>query len=195
MNLALFDFDGTLTISDSFIEFIKFYKGKTRFRTGFILLSPFLVLYKLKLLENWRVKEMVLRYFFKDNLEKEFEDKCRSFSEEVMPNIIRKEALGTLLQHKHNNDRVIVISASAEDWVRPWTEKIGAELIGTKLEKQNGKLTGNLFGKNCYGSEKVNRLKQYTDISEYSEISVYGDSRGDKELLNLGTKKFYKPFS
>ena len=45
MNLALFDFDGTITNRDSFIDFIKFAKGNLKFFQGFMILSPILILY------------------------------------------------------------------------------------------------------------------------------------------------------
>ena len=45
-----FDFDGTLTTSDTLLEFIRYAKGTGRFLMVFLMYSPLLVLMKLLLL-------------------------------------------------------------------------------------------------------------------------------------------------
>ena len=67
-------------------------------------------------------------------------------------------------------------------------------LLGTKLMTRNGKITGKIDGKNCHGSEKVCRIEERYNLSDYTDIYCYGDTRGDKPMLELGTIKFYKPF-
>ena len=42
--------------------------------------------------------------------------------------------------------------------------------------------------------EKVIRIQEEYNLSDYQEIYVYGDSPGDKPMLGLATKSFYKPF-
>ncbi len=42
-----FDFDGTLTTSDTLLEFIKYAKGRGRFLMVFLMYSPVLVMMKL----------------------------------------------------------------------------------------------------------------------------------------------------
>jgi hypothetical protein len=46
-------------------------------------------------------------------------------------------------------------------------------------------LTGRLLGKNCYGPEKVQRLKTLLGSLEDYVIYTYGDSKGDRELLAI----------
>lgn len=65
LGLALFDFDGILIRSDTFIIFIRYSVGKLRFFLGMVFLTFVLILYKLKLIKNWWVKEIVFSYFFK----------------------------------------------------------------------------------------------------------------------------------
>jgi phosphatidylglycerophosphatase C len=191
--LVLFDFDGTITTKDTFIEFIKFYHGPTRFVTGFVLLSPVLVAYKLKLLANWKAKEKVLTWFFKNEPLDTFTAKCDEFTVSVLPNLIRPKALEAI--HKMEKDYdIVVVSASAENWVSPWCRANNLHIIGTTLEVVDGKLTGKIKGKNCFGVEKVNRIKEKYDLVSYTEILAYGDSSGDKEMFELAHKHFYKPF-
>ena len=81
-----------------------------------------------------------------------------------------------------------------ECWVKPWCDKNNIDLISTRLEVKDNKLTGKFATKNCYGREKVNRVKEAYDLSQYNHIYAYGDSRGDRELLALADESFYKPF-
>jgi len=74
------------------------------------------------------------------------------------------------------------------------TDKMNIKLIGTKLGTVNDKISGQISGKNCYGSEKVRRIKEMVDITGFDEIEVYGDSKGDLELMKIATKRFYKVF-
>ena len=54
-----FDFDGTLTTSDTLLEFIKYAKGTGRFLMVFLMYSPLLVLMKLHLFPNWKAKQQI----------------------------------------------------------------------------------------------------------------------------------------
>ena len=47
MNLALFDFDGTITTGDTFTPFIRYAVRPTRMVVGGLILSPVLVGYRL----------------------------------------------------------------------------------------------------------------------------------------------------
>ena len=89
---------------------------------------------------------------------------------------------------------IIIVSASAENWLQQWCMANDLSLIGTRLETTNGLLTGKIAGRNCYGNEKVNRINTGFDLSQYDEIFCYGDTKGDKLMLQLATFSFYKPF-
>lgn len=193
-SLALFDFDGTITKKDSFLEFIKFYRGKLPFFLGLLVLSPLLILMKLKFLRNSKVKEITFGFFFRNEPYQKFTEKCKEFSLKIIPRLIKQNAFLTLETHVKNGDRVVIVSASAENWLQDWCKSMNIELIGTKLQIINGLITGKIDGKNCYGPEKVTRLKQYLNVSEYQQIYAYGDSRGDYELLELAHQKRYQYF-
>ena len=192
--VAFFDFDGTITFKDTFIEFIKYYKGIPKFLLGMLLLSPILILFKLKLIRNWKAKEIVLSYFFEgENIEK-FKNKCNNYSSSRISKITRKKALEYIEIHKKSNHDIFVVSASAEMWLSKWCEKMEIKLISTKLEIENSNLTGKILGKNCYGIEKVKRIKEEIDLDKYNLIFAYGDSRGDKEMLEIADYPYYRFF-
>lgn len=192
--LALFDFDGTLTRKDTFIELIKFIHGKSRFYTGLLVLLPYLFLFKIKIIPNWKVKEKVLTYFFNGTSADDFGNDCDRFATQKIPHLLRKGAINRINELKAQGANIVVVSASLEDWVQPWCNVMGIACIASKPEIEGGKLTGRLSGKNCYGMEKVHRVKESIGLSKYSVIYVFGDSRGDLPMMELATVSYYKPF-
>ncbi|HFU76671.1 MAG TPA: haloacid dehalogenase-like hydrolase [Arcobacter sp.] len=193
-NIAFFDFDGTIIRGDSLIEFIKFVVGDFNYYKGLFFLSPMLILYRFKLIKNDVAKERLLSYYFRGYTFDEFQKLGNQFSLNEIDRLVYEDALKRFLWHQENGDEVVIVSASIECWLQAWCKKNGIDLISTKLATYNNVLTGKFSGKNCYGKEKKNRvLEQYT-LDNYDEIYVYGDSKGDRELLTLATKSFYRYF-
>ena len=191
--IIAFDFDGTITNKDSFIEFIKFSKGKFQFCAGFLFFSPVLVAMKLRLIANWKVKQLVISYFFKGVSLQQFNEWCEQFCTKI-ETTIRPKFAETLEKYKQNNCEICIISASVENWLLPWAEKIGiSTVLATQLEvNKNQVITGRLRGKNCYGQEKVNRLLEAFPERETYYLIAYGDSSGDKELPAFADESYYR---
>jgi HAD superfamily hydrolase (TIGR01490 family) len=192
--IAFFDFDGTITTKDTLLEFIKFYKGSFSFYAGFLLYSPLLIAFKLKLIPNFTAKQQILRHFFGGESVTFFQEQCNNFVATKLPGLIRPKALVEIEKLKAAGFTIVVVSASAENWIRQWTAANGLGLMGTRLAVQGDKITGSLDGKNCYGDEKACRIREQFNLDDYREIYSYGDSGGDKAMLALAGKRFYKPF-
>lgn len=194
MKIAFFDFDGTITSKDSLIDFIRFAVGDIRFLFGFLLLSPILILFKLKIIPNYKAKEIIISYFFKGISSEVFEKIAKKYSLEKINLIVRPLALKRIKWHKKQGNTVVVVSASIESWLEPWCKKNNLLLLSTKLKIENYKITGKLLTKNCYGQEKVNRIHKAFTLEDYTYIYVYGDSRGDLEMLRIANEGFYNVF-
>lgn len=193
--LALFDFDGTITKKDTFIEFIKFTHGSLSYLLGLWLLSPMLVLYALKLIRNDKAKTIMFKYFYGGWKYERFKKAGEDFCEKKVPALVKKSALEKLKSHQTNGDRVILVTASGKEWVKPWCDEIGIEMLSTEVEIKNNLITGELSSANCYGPEKVNRIKAILKTEDYTTIYGYGDSSGDKEMLALCQHPHYKYFN
>jgi HAD superfamily hydrolase (TIGR01490 family) len=192
--LALFDFDGTITTRDSFLEMLRFSHPASVFLRNMALSSPIIAAYKLKLVSNHRAKEHLFSSFYKGWAQQDFSQMARSLSEKVIVKLIRPEALSKIQWHLAEGHQVVVVSASFELQLAPWCEALGLELIGTRLVVSGGMLTGKLEGANCHGEEKVARIRQRYDLNSYRRIYAYGDTSGDKPMLKLAHEAFYKPF-
>jgi HAD superfamily hydrolase (TIGR01490 family) len=192
--LVLFDFDGTITTKDTLIEFVLFYRGRKQYLFGMFLLAPILALFVAKLIPNWKAKQHFLSHHFKGEKISTFNSRCLEFTRKILPGLIRPQALKAIEDYRKQNVTVAVVSASAENWVKPWCDANGLICLATKLEVKDGAITGQLSGRNCYGDEKVCRIKEHFNIADYQEVIAYGDSSGDKEMFELAHKTFYKPF-
>ena len=193
--IAAFDFDGTITRKDTLIEFLRFAGGSARLCAVFALYSPLLVLMKLKFYSNQKAKEKIFAHYFNGMPIEQFDDLCRRFFEQKGQSLIYLDTKSQIAKHKEQGDEVVIISASIENWVQRFADVLNADnLLATQIETKDGKLTGRFLTANCYGKEKVNRLLSvYPERDKYYLIA-YGDSQGDKELLQFADEQHYKLF-
>ena len=195
MKIAFFDFDGTITKADSTARFIRYLVGDSKFFIGIFFLLPFMFLYILNIISNNSIKQILITYFFKGKSIDEFKKHAEYFSLNMLKPLIRKKALKEIEWHKENGHDVVIVSASIDLWLRPWCIKNDVALISSMLEVNDNVITGKTRNKNCYGSEKVTRIKELYNLSEYSYIYSYGNSRGDYEMLKIANESHYKPFT
>ena len=111
-------------------------------------------------------------------------------------NIFNQSAVKCVQKHQGNGCRVIIVSASPKNWVVPFAEHLGIDtVLSTEVEiDDNGRLTGKFSNKNCYGGEKVLRLQKELGERESYYLYAYGDSKGDKEMLNFADEGYYRKF-
>jgi len=192
--LALFDLDGTITTKDSFIDFMIYAVGYPRFISGGLVLLPGVIRYFLKKIKNDKFKEMVLTQYYKGWETEKFENLAQDYSRNQLPKIMKKVALDRISWHQKEGHRVVIVSASMRRWLKPWCDDHGLELISTELESRDGKITGKLSTPNCYGPEKVIRIKAFLNLDEYEFVYAYGDSSGDKEMLALAVEPYFRHF-
>ena len=208
--LYCFDFDGTLTTSDTLLEFIRYAKGTGRFLIVFLMYSPLLVLMKLHLFPNWKAKQLIFAHLFAGMRIEKFDALCRDFAEEYQ-HLLRPKGVTLVHEALVAGAQVFIVSASIDNWVRPFFKVRGLDgvrVLGTQIEVIDGRLTGKFKSNNCYGEEKVHRITEALSAptstsspasaapfvrSQY-EIEAFGDSRGDKEMLTFADKGHYKPF-
>jgi len=192
--IAVFDFDGTLIKGDSLFYFFLFRANIWKIVLNLIPALYYISLYKLKLMPNFKAKEHLFILFYKSMPKSVFDRKCEQFTE-ILERKLKPQAIEKLKWHQQMRHEVVIISASVENWIIPLAKRLGIHVvIGTKLEVNNGRLTGKFQSKNCYGSEKVNRFKTHYPAYQNYILYAYGDSKGDRELLAIAEHPFYRSF-
>ena len=186
-----FDFDGTLTTRDSLLAFILFACGRRAFVCGMLLHAPLLVLMKLHLYPNYKAKQRVFAHFFKDMTLQRFNALGSQFAASHR-HLLRPAGVDAVNGALATGADVLIVSASIDNWVQPFFPSV--RVVGTKAEVANGRLTGRFLTPNCYGQQKVERIRElYPQRSDY-HLTAYGDSRGDRELLAWADESHFKPF-
>lgn len=94
--------------------------------------------------------------------------------------------------HVTQGDKIVVVSASMDVYLQPWCRLHGLDLICSEITEINGMLTRLYKSKDCSGIIKKNRILKSYNLSDFEEIYVYGDTIEDKDMLSLGTKRFYQ---
>ncbi len=192
--VAAFDFDGTLTRRDTLFPFLLHTLGKMAFVRNMIVLLPTLAGYALGLVRNDIAKEKVFVRCLAGMSMDALRQKGEQFAANVLPGLLRPEAMRRLNWHKKLGHRCVVISASLELYVRPWAINAGFDdVIATLLQiDEAGLVSGKFAGANCFGIEKVRRLQALLGDRDGYTLYAYGDSRGDMELLSSADYAYYQ---
>src|SRR6185436_18838407 len=100
-----------------------------KFYSVLILLCPVLIFYKLGILLNWKAKQIVIRFFYEGVEAEKFHFWSKQFSEENIPQLLKKNAMQELREHLNAGHKVVIVTASLEPYMEAWCKNIGAELI------------------------------------------------------------------
>lgn len=190
--LALFDFDGTLTTRDTMFVFLRHVVGPVRLLLALALLSPVLVGMKLGLVDNARAKDLLLRLLLGGRSRSDLEAAARSFVPLVEP-LIRPEGRARLGWHRAQGHEVRIVSASLDLWVAPWAAAQGVGVLATPAGWRGERFVG-LGGPNCNGDEKVRRVDAELDRGAFDAVHAYGDTGGDRAMLAIAHHAHFKPF-
>lgn len=193
-DLALFDFDKTITNRDTFFHFMSYACRKTKVILVIFRLFPYVILHFAGFIDGGKLKELFLKRLVGGWTVGRIEEIAAKYTSEKLGKIIRSSALEEIRKHKDKGADVAIVSASPSVWIKFFAQEQGVDLIATELELIDDIVTGRLKGKNCRGKEKVERIKKKYDLSKYRNIFAYGDSSGDKEMLELANHKYYKAF-
>jgi HAD superfamily phosphoserine phosphatase-like hydrolase len=195
LNLALFDFDGTISSKDSVELFLKFVNNKWfYYYVKFILTLHLYILYKLGMINYQKLKNDRLYYLLKGLKESEIFSLANDFSINILPNILRRSALNRLEWHLSNKDEIYVVSASFDILLDNWCKSKKINLITNKFDFKRLLINDIFQTPDCNGDEKVNRIKQIVKLEHYDIIYAYGDSKMDLPMLNIANKKYFKFF-
>lgn len=191
--LYCFDFDGTLTHKDTMFLFLRFYHSR-RYFFQFLRHIPLFILLKIKLLDAESVKKSLVASILKGEKKSDIEQKAQAFLEAHYPQIIRKNALEFIQNIDRENTDAYIVTASLDIWVKPFAQLFGFQLLATEAKYENDIFTGDFRTKNCNGQEKVNRITQEVSGKKYDKTIAFGDTSGDKELLQWANEGHFRFF-
>lgn len=174
--MNIYDFDKTIHDGDSTAAFIKY--CAIHYKKTFITIIPTawaFLLYIIGIYTKTQFKEKMYRFLrYVDNIDEALED---------FWNNSEKNILEYYKKQQRGDD--IIISASPEFLLRPICDRLGIKhLIASRVDKRTGEYTG----ENCWGKEKVVRLKNEYGITHCD--SFYSDSYSDTPLAEIADKAY-----
>jgi HAD superfamily hydrolase (TIGR01490 family) len=192
--VAAFDFDGTVTRRDSLLPFLGFVAGYPALAWHVFRMSPVLASYLIGRTRNDVAKERLLTRVLGGRSHGELLEQGNRFAQQVLPRLLRPEAMERFSWHRSQGHRCVLVTASLECYVTPWARAQGFhDILATRIEvAPEGRVTGRLLGRNCYGEEKRRRLEELIGPRAGYQLYVYGDSRGDHELLACADFAYYR---
>lgn len=182
--VAAFDLDGTITVRDCVVPFLRRAAGERRLVTttaSGVVRSPS------SITSRDRLKAIAARSLAGADLDA-VQAIARRFADDVVRDWLRQDTVERLEQHRSAGHRIVIVSASFAIYADAIGHRLGVDaVLATELSHVDGVLTGGLDGQNCRGAAKVERLEGW--LAEVGlersgvRLHAYGDSRGDRELL------------
>ena len=192
-NLAIFDLDNTILNGDSDYSWINFLIEK-----GFVDKDEYErknkyfydQYYQGKLnYDEWA--EFALTTI-KGKKPEEIEDILSKFLYEVIEPMINIYALKLLHDHSHNNDIMLLASATNSVIVEPIAKRLGFKnVVSTEVEIIDEIYTGKVLGIPALSEGKLIKVKEWmlqNSIESFDNTSFYSDSINDLPLLAAVSK-------
>lgn len=173
--MNVYDFDGTIYKGDSTIDFYLYSLKHNPLLIRFLPIQLFgLILYLFRIISKTKFKEYFFCFLKGINTEYMVCKFWEINQAKIFPWYIS--------QHKADD---IVISASPEFLIKPICSILNIEnVIASRVDSNTGKFTGN----NCYGQEKVKRLKDEYEIDHIDNF--YSDSLSDTPLADISANAY-----
>ena len=192
MNLALFDFDGTITFRDTFTPFLHYAVDPRRIAVAKVVLTPVIAGYRLGILSASAGRASAAAFGFRGRREADVRQAGSNYARDVLPGVIRPKALERINWHKAQGDVVVVVSASLDVYLAAWCHRFELDVICTELEVRDGTLTGRYRRGDCSGKEKSRRILEKYKIRDYPVVYAYGDTQEDHDMLSLANRKYFR---
>lgn len=193
--IVAFDFDGTLTIRDSFTEFLRWRAGSGGWALGLVRMAPAVAAYA-RDRDRGRIKAASVKEFLLGVDRATLEADAERFADRVWTRFMRPDALEVWNDWGDRGAHRVIVTASPETTVAPFARRLGAEsLLGTHLAfDSQDRVTGAFATANCRGEEKVRRLH-----AAYGPglrlAAAYGDTSGDTEMLAIADQPGFRVFT
>lgn len=183
--VAAFDVDGTLTVRDCVVPFLVRVGGWSGIAAALgrrALRSAASIARR----DRDGLKAIVVGGVLCGRAVDEIELIGERFAGEVHDRWLRPDTVARLRWHQRSGHRVVLVSASLGQYLRPLGTRLGVDgVLCTEPRSEGGAFVDGLDGPNCRAAEKVRRLEAWLAETELAgaPLWAYGDSSGDRELL------------
>jgi len=192
-NLVIFDLDYTLTKQGTWGRFV-IKAVKNRPHIWLPLLASAAIMqwrYKRGHVERIRVKQKMMKWAFPNWPKDRVEELAKDFARKELQMGLRPGAIRALKKHRERGDTLMIASAAVDVIVKPIAEGLDIQhWVATDMKWKEGYLQNEFASSNCYGEEKLNRVKRYLDENPllkqtHTNITMYSDSYSDLAIMQF----------
>jgi HAD superfamily hydrolase (TIGR01490 family) len=184
--LALFDLDGTISRGDTYLAYLLGFLARRPLSWPRAMPLPTAVAaHYVGWRDNTWLKTTFLKAIMGGRDRATVEAWTVAFLAGLRRRGLRRRALDAIDRHKAAGDRLVLATASPDLYVVPLGSMLGFdEVICTRtLWGPDGRLTGALDGGNCYGANKLDRVRASLDSQRPGAVTFYSDHHSDLPLL------------
>ncbi|CAD0343648.1 HAD-IB family hydrolase [Xanthomonas hortorum pv. cynarae] len=191
MQLALFDFDHTITTCDTYARFLRKVATPAQLAAAKWQLGPWVLGYRVGLISAQALRARVTRLVFSARSLEEMTMHGAAYARNNLPGMLRTNVMQRIDWHQAQGHEVVLVSASLDLYLQPWCAQHDLSLICNRLEHDAGVLSGRYANGDC-GPLKATQIRLRYDLSQYECVHAYGDSREDTPLLALAQQRWYR---
>jgi HAD superfamily hydrolase (TIGR01490 family) len=181
VELAVFDFDGTLTRTDTLIPFLFTVDPARTLRHA----PTAVVAAKRFPHRRDQLKEALIGRVLAQRSAQQLASAGERFARTVLPGLLRPDVLAHLEGHRAAGRVVAVASASPEVVVGPAARRLGVDrVVCTRLTAPDSSQPWRYRDGNCRGEVKLARLEQLVRDVGAERLWVYGNLPDDAAILD-----------
>ena len=191
MQLALFDFDHTITRCDTYARFLRTVATPSQLAQARWTVGPWLLGYRAGLVSAARMRARATRVALAGRCAAALAARAADYAANELPRLLRPDVIARLAWHRDQGHRIVVVSGSLDLYLRPWCAQHRLEPISNRLEAVEGRVTGR-YADGDVGARKVLEIARHLHLPDYARIHAYGDSREDRGMLALAHERWYR---
>lgn len=184
---AVFDLDGTITKTDTYVRFLLFCLRRNPARCVRVpVLGLGWAMHATGLRSNTWLKRYFLRHVVAGVARDVIDLWCEEFVSTVLRNHVRRGALRAIEAHRSAGHTLILTTASFDFYVERLAAALGFHhtLCTRSAWSSAQSLLGTIAGENCHGTEKIRRLEEHFGTRRKDwHVYVYTDHHSDLPLL------------
>lgn len=193
--IAAFDFDGTISFTDTFLPFLFRACGRRRVAWALTQLSGEALRVGLGRSTRDQFKNRLLMQLLAGDSVARLQQIGAHHAAQVLATQLRPAALARIAWHRERGHQLVMVSASLNFYLEKIAAQLGFnELLCTRVVAIDDQCMGQIDGANCRSAEKVRQLQLLCGDLTESVLYAYGDSAGDQELLAAANFPHYRPF-
>ena len=192
-NYAFFDIDGTLITIKSMFSFQDFMRKHASKYKGLIGVLRYKYedfrYYMYRVMNTDRA--IVNKYYYQNFSglpANEVQGLVDQWNENILKddNLIIQETVKRLQEHKRNGYKIVAVSGSFVELLKPLMDKLGIDIcLATNLEQKEGIFTGNIIPPQTIGKGKAVAIQNFltSNDANLNQCYAYGDHHSDIPML------------